>query len=83
LSKRKLCIIFRYVIFKDLQNTVNMMLRFAAQTEIGEVKESILMHVKNDYARAKKLVEDAWTTDEQVPRILGPKPGPTMAKLFG
>jgi hypothetical protein len=39
--------------------------------------------VKNDYARAKKLVEDAWTTDEQVPRILGPKPGPTMTKLFG
>ena len=83
LSKRKICIIFRYVIFKDLQNTVNMMLRFAAQTELSEVKDSVLQHVKNDYARAKKLVEDAWTTDEQVPRILGPKPRPTMTKMFG
>jgi cytochrome c551/c552 len=33
-------------------------------------------------AEAKKLVEDSWK-DEQVPRILGPKPTQFMQKRFG
>jgi len=82
MSKRRIAILLRYVIVGDLQKTVIYMLRYAAMTELGEVRESLLKHVNNNYAEAKKLVEDSWQ-DEQVPRILGPKPTQFMAKMFG
>src|SRR5882672_6807366 len=36
LSKRRIAILLRYVILQDLQFTVILMLRYAAQTELGE-----------------------------------------------
>ena len=82
LSKRRIAILLRYVILQDLQFTVILMLRYAAQTELGEVRESILKHTQNNYTEAKRLVEESWK-DIQVPRILGPKPTQFMSKMFG
>jgi hypothetical protein len=82
MSKRRIAILLRYVIVKDLQFTVILMLRYSAMTELGEVRDSLLKHVQNNYVEAKKLVEDSWK-DEQVPRILGPKPTQFMQKMFG
>jgi hypothetical protein len=82
LSKRRIAILLRYVILQDLQFTVILMLRYAAQTELGEVRDSLLKHTQNNYAEAKRLVEESWK-DVQVPRILGPKPTQFMAKMFG
>ena len=65
-----------------MQFTVILMLRYAAQTELGEVRESILKHTQNNYTEAKRLVEESWK-DIQVPRVLGPKPTQFMAKMFG
>jgi hypothetical protein len=83
MSKRRIAVLLRYVIFQDMQFTVNIMLRYAGQTEVAECRDSILKHVQNNYAEAKRLVEAAWTTDAQVPRILGPKPTQFMQKMFG
>jgi hypothetical protein len=82
MSKRRIAVLLRYVIINDLQTTVILMLRYAAMTELAEVRESLLKHVQNNYTEAKKLVEDSWK-DEQVPRILGPKPNQFMQKMFG
>ncbi len=82
MSKRRIAVLLRYVILKDLQYTVILMLRYSAMTEMQEVRESILKHVQNNYTEAKRLVEDSWK-DEQVPRILGPKPAQFMQKMFG
>lgn len=82
MSKRRIAILLRYVLIQDIQQTVIYMLRYAAMAEMQEVRESILKHVQNNYAEAKKLVEDSWK-DEQVPRILGPKPTQFMQKMFG
>jgi hypothetical protein len=82
LSKRRIAVLLRYVILQDLQFTVILMLRYAAQTELGEVRESILKHTQNNYTEAKRLVEESWK-DIQVPRILGPKPTQFMSKMFG
>ena len=82
MSKRSIAILLRYVVIQDLQHTVIYMLRYAAMAEMQEVRESILKHVQNNYAEAKKLVEDSWQ-DDQVPRILGPKPTQFMQKMFG
>jgi len=82
MSKRRIAVLLRYVIIGDLQNTVILMLRYAGQTELAECRESILKYTNNNYADAKKLVEDSWN-DPQIPRILGPKPTQFMAKMFG
>ena len=82
MSKRRIAVLLRYVIVQDLQFTVILMLRYAAMAELQEVRESLLKHVQNNYVEAKKLVEDSWK-DEQVPRILGPKPTQFMQKMFG
>jgi hypothetical protein len=82
MSKRRIAILLRYVIVGDLQNTVILMLRYAGQTELAECRESILKYTNNNYADAKKLVEDSWA-DPQIPRILGPKPTQFMQKMFG
>ncbi|HXC62760.1 MAG TPA: hypothetical protein VNZ67_00305, partial [bacterium] len=82
MSKRRIAILLRYVVVKDLQFTVILMLRYAAMAEMQEVRESILKHTQNNYTDAKRLVEDAWK-DEQVPRVLGPKPSQFMQKMFG
>ena len=82
MSKRRIAVLLRYVIVKDLQFTVILMLRYAAMTEMHEVRDSLMRHTQNNYVEAKKLVEDSWN-DEQVPRILGPKPTQFMAKMFG
>jgi hypothetical protein len=82
MSKRRIAVLLRYVVIEDLQKTVIYMLRYAAMAELGEVRESILKHVQNNYAEAKRLVEESWK-DEQVPRILGPKPTQFMQKMFG
>jgi hypothetical protein len=82
MSKRRIAVLLRYVIIKDLQFTVILMLRYAAMAEMQEVRESLLKHVQNNYGEAKRLVEESWK-DEQVPRILGPKPTQFMQKMFG
>lgn len=82
MSKRRIAVLLRYVVIEDLQKTVIYMLRYAAMAELGEVRESILKHVQNNYTEAKRLVEESWK-DEQVPRILGPKPTQFMQKMFG
>jgi hypothetical protein len=82
MSKRRIAVLLRYVVVKDLQFTVILMLRYAAMTEMHEVRDSLMRHTQNNYVEAKKLVEDSWN-DEQVPRILGPKPTQFMAKMFG
>ncbi|HTA17310.1 MAG TPA: hypothetical protein VK786_06165, partial [bacterium] len=82
MSKRRIAVLLRYVIVKDLQFTVILMLRYAAMTEMHEVRDSLMRHTQNNYVEAKKLVEDSWN-DDQVPRILGPKPTQFMAKMFG
>jgi hypothetical protein len=82
MSKRRIAVLLRYVIIEDLQKTVIYMLRYAAMAEMQEVRESILKHVHNNYTEAKRLVEESWK-DEQVPRILGPKPTQFMQKMFG
>lgn len=82
MSKRRIAILLRYVIINDLQNTVILMLRYAGQTELAECRDSILKHTQNNYAEAKKLVEESWA-DPQIPRILGPKPTQFMQKMFG
>ncbi|HTB22977.1 MAG TPA: hypothetical protein VK914_09745 [bacterium] len=82
MSKRRIAVLLRYVIIKDLQFTVILMLRYAAMTELQEVRESLMKHVQNNYNEAKRLVEESWN-DEQVPRVLGPKPTQFMQKMFG
>jgi len=82
MSKRRIAILLRYVVVKDLQFSVILMLRYAAMAEMQEVRESILKHTQNNYAEAKRLVEESWK-DEQVPRVLGPKPNQFMQKMFG
>ena len=82
MSKRRIAILLRYVVIQDIQQTVIYMLRYAAMAELQEVRESLLKHVNNNYTEAKKLVEDSWK-DDQVPRILGPKPTQFMQKMFG
>ena len=82
MSKRRIAVLLRYVVIQDLQQTVIYMLRYAAMAELQEVRESILKHTQNNYTDAKKLVEDSWK-DDQVPRILGPKPTQFMQKMFG
>jgi len=82
MSKRRIAVLLRYVMIRDLQFTVILMLRYAAMTELGEVRDSLLKHVNNNYVEAKRLVEESWK-DEQVPRILGPKPTQFMQKMFG
>jgi hypothetical protein len=82
MSKRRIAVLLRYVIINNLQNTVILMLRYAGQTELAECRESILKYTANNYADAKKLVEDSWA-DPQIPRILGPKPTQFMQKMFG
>ena len=82
MSKRRIAILLRYVVVKDLQFTVILMLRYAAMAEMQEVRESILKHTQNNYTEAKRLVEESWK-DDQVPRVLGPKPTQFMQKMFG
>jgi hypothetical protein len=82
MSKRRIAILLRYVVIQDLQQTVIYMLRYAAMAELQEVRESILKHCQNNYTEAKRLVEESWK-DDQVPRILGPKPTQFMQKMFG
>jgi hypothetical protein len=82
MSKRRIAILLRYVVVEDLQKTVIYMLRYAAMAEMQEVRESILKHCQNNYTEAKRLVEESWK-DDQVPRILGPKPAQFMGKMFG
>ena len=82
MSKRRIAILLRYVVVKDLQFSVILMLRYAAMAEMQEVRESILKHTQNNYTEAKRLVEESWK-DDQVPRVLGPKPTQFMQKMFG
>jgi hypothetical protein len=82
MSKRRIAVLLRYVVIEDLQKTVIYMLRYAAMAEMQEVRESILKHTQNNYTEAKRLVEESWK-DDQVPRILGPKPAQFMGKMFG
>lgn len=81
MSKRRVAVLLRYMIFENLQTTVILLLRYAGLAEIAECRETILKHTQNKYDEAKKLVENAWT-DTIVPKVLGEKPGQYMAKMF-
>jgi hypothetical protein len=83
MSKRRIAILLRYVWVVDLQNTVNLLLRYSGLAEVAECRETILKHTQNRYDEAKKLVETAWTSDPQIPKVLGEKPQHYMGKMFG
>jgi hypothetical protein len=83
MSKRRIAILLRYVFIDNLQNTVNLLLRYAGLAELGECRETILKHTQSRYDEAKRLVENAWTADPQIPKVLGEKPQHYMAKMFG
>ncbi|PIQ26693.1 hypothetical protein COW36_00960 [bacterium (Candidatus Blackallbacteria) CG17_big_fil_post_rev_8_21_14_2_50_48_46] len=59
ISKRKLATMLKYIQIGDLNRTIALLLRYVADKEPEEAKDSLLWHAGHDRQRARRLIASA------------------------
>lgn len=98
LSKRKIAVILRYCVIVDAEKSAALLLRYVAQQEPEEAKESLLKIASNSLTlsqptlqqnnqakrdEAKRLILAAYKKDPNVAQIMGDNIQQTVVRLLG
>ncbi|MFP4466018.1 MAG: hypothetical protein ACLFP1_03105 [Candidatus Goldiibacteriota bacterium] len=83
MSKRKVGVLLRYAILKDIKTNVRLLLTYVAQSEPQDVRDTILMFTDRSYEAAKDMVREIVKEDQMVQRTLGNNPDVVIGKIFG
>lgn len=83
LSKRKINVLLKYVLFDKIEKNIAGILRLVAQTEPGEAKESILYFAKDKLDVAKDMIKAALAVDNQTSKMFSDNPDFAISRVFG
>jgi hypothetical protein len=83
LSKRKISVLLRYVLFDKIEKNVAGLLKLVAQTEPAEAKETIMAFAKDDSDKAKDMIKAAVAFDPMASKMFSDNPEFAVARVFG
>ena len=83
ISKRKIAILLRYVLFDKLEKNIAGILKLVAQTDPAEAKDAILSFVREDVDKAKELIREAVKFDPQASKMFSDNPDFAIMRVFG
>jgi hypothetical protein len=82
-SKRKLAILLRYVLFDKLEKNIAGILKLVAQTDPAEAKTAILSFAKDNIDVGKDLVRAAVKFDPMASKMFSDNPDFAIQRVFG
>jgi hypothetical protein len=83
ISKRKLAILLKYVLFDKLEKNIACILKLVAQTEPAEAKGAIMAFAKDNVDVAKDLIAAAMKTDVMASKMFSDNPDFAFQRVFG
>jgi hypothetical protein len=83
LSKRRLAILLRYVLFDKVEKNIAAILKLVTQTDPGEAKIAILSFAKDNVDVAKDLVRAAVKSDPLASKMFSDNPDFAIMRVFG
>ncbi len=82
-SKRKINILLKYVLFDRLEKNISGILRLVAQTDPAEAKDSIMFFAKDNIDAAKDMIRAAVKFDPQTSKIFSDNTDFAILRVFG
>jgi hypothetical protein len=83
LSKRKICVLLRYVMFDKIEKNVAGILRMVVQQEPEEAKDTIMHFAKEKLDVAKDMIKSAMQSDPQTSKMYSDNAEFAIQKVFG
>jgi hypothetical protein len=83
LSKRRLAILLRYVLFDKVEKNIAAILKLVTQTDPGEAKTAILSFAKDNVDVAKDLIRTAVKSDPMASKMFSDNPDFAISRVFG
>ncbi len=83
LSKRRLAILLRYVLFDDVVKNIAAILKLVTQTDPGEAKTAIMSFAKDNIDLAKDLVRAAVKSDPLASKMFSDNADFAIQRVFG
>ncbi len=82
-SKRKISILLRYILFDKLEKNVAGLLKLVAQTDPADAKETLMLFAKDDADKAKDMIKAAVAVDVQASKMFSDNPDFAIQRVFG
>jgi hypothetical protein len=82
-SKRKISILLRYIMFDKLEKNVAGLLKLVAQTDPADAKETLMLFAKDDADKAKDMIKAAVAVDLQASKMFSDNPDFAIQRVFG
>jgi hypothetical protein len=83
ISKRKINILLKYVLFDQVEKNIANILRLVAQTEPAEAKDSIMHFAKENVDVAKEMIAASLKVDPQTSKMFSDNPDFAINRVFG
>jgi hypothetical protein len=83
LSKRKICVLLRYVMFEKIEKNVAGILRMVVQQEPEEAKNTIMSFAHEKVDVAKDMIKAAMQTDPQTAKMYSDNAEFAIQRVFG
>lgn len=83
LSKRRLAILLRYVLFDKVEKNIAGIMKMVAQTDPAEAKTAILFFAKDNIDVAKDLIKTAVKVDPLVSKMFSDNADFAIMRVFG
>ncbi len=83
LSKRKINVLLKYVLFDKIEKNIAGILRLVAQTEPAEAKESIMFFAHEKVEVAKEMIKAAMASDPQTAKMFSDNPEFAINRVLG
>jgi len=83
LSKRRLAILLRYVLFDKVEKNIAAILKLVTQTDPGEAKTAIMSFAKDNVDLAKDMVRTAVKSDPMASKMFSDNPDFAIQRVFG
>ena len=83
ISKRRLAILLRYVLFDKTEKNIAGILKLVTQTDPGEAKTAIMSFAKDNVDLAKDLIRAAVKFDPMASKMFSDNPDFAIMRVFG
>ena len=83
ISKRRIAILLRYVLFDKTEKNIAAILKLVTQTEPGEAKTAIMSFAKDNVDVAKDLIRAAVKFDPMASKMFSDNPDFAIQRVFG
>lgn len=83
ISKRRLAILLRYVLFDKVEKNIAGILKLVTQTDPGEARTAIMAFAKDNVDLAKDLVRAAVKYDPMASKMFSDNPDFAIQRVFG